>query len=144
MKQIGIKLLKTKKLRWEDVDNGESKYDIYYEPDREYLNGSFLSTPEEYDMWRIFYSTERGHNLEITNKIKWISSRPILFITGDEAHSKKFSIDAYNNANEPKYFYQVNMSTTHIDLYDNVTMIPFDKIDSFLNESLEKEYHYDY
>ena len=36
------------------------------------------------------------------------------------------------------------MSTTHIDLYDNVTMIPFDKIDSFLNESLEKEYHYGY
>ena len=105
-----------------------------------------------------FYSTERGHhprstggftytslfsigNLQITNKIKWISPRPILFITGD---IKKFSIDAYNNANEPKYFYQVNMSTIHIDLYDNVTMIPFDKIDSFLNESLEKEYHYDY
>ena len=150
-----------KKLRWEDVDNGESKYDIYYEPDREYLNGSFPSTPEEYDMWRIFYSTERGHhprstggftytslfsigNLQITNKIKKISPRPILFITGDEAHSKDFSIDAFNNANEPKDFYQVNMSTTHIDLYDNVTMIPFDKIDSFLNESLEKEYHYDY
>ena len=54
MKQIGIKLLKTKKLRWEDVDNGESKYDIYYEPDREYLNGSFPSTPKDYDMWRIF------------------------------------------------------------------------------------------
>ena len=33
------------------------------------------------------------------------------------------------------------MSTTHIDLYDNVTMIPFDKIESFLNQSLEVEYY---
>ena len=109
-------------------------------------------------MWRIFYSTERGHhprstggftetslfslgNLEVTDNIKKISPRPILFITGDMAHSKNFSLEAFDNAGYPKELYQVNMTTTHIDLYDNVTMIPFDKIESFLNESLEVDYY---
>jgi fermentation-respiration switch protein FrsA (DUF1100 family) len=147
-----------KKQRWEDVDNNYPKCDTIYESDKEYINGSFPSEPEGFDIWRIFYSTERGHhprstggftetslfslgNLEVTNNIKKISPRPILFITGDMAHSKDFSIEAFNNAENPKELYQVNMSTTHIDLYDNVTMIPFDKIESFLNQSLEVEYY---
>ena len=57
------------------------------------------------------------------------------------AHSKNFSKEAFDNAEPPKELYQVNMTTTHIDLYDNVTMIPFDKIESFLNESLEVDYY---
>ena len=151
-------LKKLKKQRWEDVDNNYPKCDTIYESDKEYINGSFPSEPEGFDNWRIFYSTERGHhprstggftetslfslgNLEVTDNIKKISPRPILFITGDMAHSKNYSIEAFNNAEDPKELYQVNMTTTHIDLYDNVTMIPFDKIESFLNQSLEVEYY---
>ena len=147
-----------KRQRWEDVDNKYPKCDTIYESDKEYINGSFPSEPEGYEMWRIFYSTERGHhprstggftytslyslgNLEITNNIDKISPRPILFITGDMAHSKNFTIEAYKKANDPKELYQVNMTTTHIDLYDNVTMIPFDKIENFLNENLDKNYY---
>ena len=151
-----------KNQRWADVDKGEQNYNIIYEPDKEYLNGSFPSPPsepEEFKMWRIFYSTKRGHhprsiggftdtsafslaNLQITEKIGKIAPRPILFITGDKAHSKPFSEQAYDKAKEPKEIFQVNMSTTHIDLYDNVEMIPFDKIEDFLNENLNKTYNY--
>ena len=151
-----------KNQRWADVDKGEQNYNIIYEPDKEYLNGSFPSPPsepEEFKMWRIFYSTKRGHhprsiggftdtsafslaNLQITEKIGKISPRPILFITGDKAHSKPFSEQAYDKAKEPKEIFQVNMSTIHIDLYDNVEMIPFDKIEDFLNENLNKTYNY--
>ena len=140
--------------RWKDVDNGYQKYNIIYEPDREYKNGSFPSEPEGSDMWRIFYSTERGHhprsiggftdtsffsigNLKITNDIHKISPRPILFITGDVAHSKNYSLLAFEKASHPKEFYQVNKTTYHIDLYDNIDMIPFDKIEEFLNENLK-------
>ena len=142
-----------KEQRWKDVDNGYQKYNIIYEPDREYKNGSFPSEPEGYDMWRIFYSTERGHhphsiggftetsffsigNLKITTNIHKISPRPILFITGDVAHSKNYSELAYNRAKQPKELYQVNKTTYHIDLYDNVDMIPFDKIEEFLKDYL--------
>ena len=39
-----------KKERWNDVDNGRPEYPIYYEPDREYEDGHYPSTPnEEYD-----------------------------------------------------------------------------------------------
>ena len=34
-----------------------------------------------------------------------ISTRPMLFITGDKAHSKKFSEDAYKRAAEPRELY---------------------------------------
>ena len=37
--------------------------------------------------------------------IETISPRPMLFITGDQAHSKEFSEDAYRRAAEPKELY---------------------------------------
>ena len=36
------------------------------------------------------------------NDIETISPRPMLFITGDQAHSREFSEDAYKRAAEPK------------------------------------------
>ncbi|MBF9255003.1 alpha/beta hydrolase [Pontibacter sp. 172403-2] len=36
------------------------------------------------------------------NAIETISPRPKLFITGDKAHSKEFSDDAFKRAAEPK------------------------------------------
>ena len=66
-----------------------------------------------------------------------ISPRPILFITGDIAHSKSFSENAFANAGEPKELYIVDGQTMHIDLYDNVSKIPFDKIDEFFVKNLK-------
>ena len=62
--------------------------------------------------------------------IETISPRPMLFITGDQAHSKKFSEDAYKRAAEPKELVLVK-GAGHVDLYDRVTLIPFDKLASF-------------
>lgn len=44
---------------------------------------------------------------------------PILFITGDIAHSKSFSETVYNNAKEPKELYIVQGNCMHIDLFDD-------------------------
>jgi fermentation-respiration switch protein FrsA (DUF1100 family) len=41
------------------------------------------------------------------NDIETISPRPMLFITGDKAHSREFSEDAYKLAAEPKELYIV-------------------------------------
>jgi len=41
------------------------------------------------------------------NDIETISPRPMLFIAGENAHSKEFSEDAYKLAAEPKELYIV-------------------------------------
>ena len=38
------------------------------------------------------------------NDIETISPRPMLFITGDQAHSKEFSEDAYKVQQNPKNY----------------------------------------
>jgi len=57
------------------------------------------------------------------NDIETISPRPLLFITGDQAHSKEFSEDAYRRAAEPKELVRVP-GAGHVDLYDRVRLIP--------------------
>ena len=69
--------------------------------------------------------------------IETISPRPMLFITGENAHSREFSEDAYRLAAEPKELYIVP-GAGHVDLYDRVGLIPFDKLESFFKEYLKK------
>jgi len=72
------------------------------------------------------------------NDIETISPRPMLFITGDQAHSREFSEDAYKRAAEPKEIVRVP-GAGHVDLYDRVSLIPFDKLQSFFNQHLAYE-----
>ena len=69
------------------------------------------------------------------NDIETISPRPMLFIAGENAHSIEFSQEAYKLAAEPKEFYIVP-GAGHVDLYDRVTLIPFDKLAAFFKENL--------
>ncbi|WP_045020075.1 alpha/beta hydrolase [Rhizobium nepotum] len=69
------------------------------------------------------------------NDIETISPRPMLFISGDQAHSKEFSEDAYNRASEPKELVWVK-GAGHVDLYDRVDLIPFDKLKNFFDQHL--------
>ena len=69
------------------------------------------------------------------NDIETISPRPMLFITGDQAHSKEFSEDAYKCAAEPKELYYVP-GAGHVDLYDRVNLIPWGKLESFFSHHL--------
>lgn len=68
--------------------------------------------------------------------IETISPRPMLFITGADAHSIEFSQDAYQLAAEPKELYIVP-EAGHVDLYDRVGLIPFDKLTTFFTQSLK-------
>ena len=69
------------------------------------------------------------------NDIETISPRPMLFITGSEAHSREFSEDAYRRAAEPKELVIVP-GAGHVDLYDRVKLIPFDKLTQFFRQHL--------
>jgi fermentation-respiration switch protein FrsA (DUF1100 family) len=69
------------------------------------------------------------------NDIETISPRPLLFIAGERAHSREFSEDAYRRAAEPKELVWIR-GAGHVDLYDRVDLIPFDKLISFFNQHL--------
>jgi fermentation-respiration switch protein FrsA (DUF1100 family) len=70
------------------------------------------------------------------NDIETISPRPMLFIAGETAHSREFSEDAYRLAGEPKELLIVP-NAGHVDLYDRVELIPFDKLTAFFTENLK-------
>ncbi|HEV7299867.1 MAG TPA: alpha/beta hydrolase [Tepidisphaeraceae bacterium] len=69
-------------------------------------------------------------------RIAEVSPRPMLFITGDQAHSREFSEDAYQRAAQPKELLIVP-NAGHVDLYDRVNLIPFDKLAAFFTQSLK-------
>lgn len=70
------------------------------------------------------------------NDIETISPRALLFITGDAAHSREFSEDAYKRAAQPKELYIVP-GAGHVDLYDRTGLIPFDKLETFFTQYLK-------
>lgn len=67
--------------------------------------------------------------------LDWISPRPVLFITGDRAHSRIFSEQAFAKASQPKELYIVP-GAGHVDLYDRVNLIPWEKLTSFFTQHL--------
>lgn len=69
------------------------------------------------------------------NGIESISPRPLLFVSGDQAHSREFSEDAYAKAAEPKELVWVP-GAGHVDVYDRVELIPFDKFTDFFRANL--------
>ncbi|MFV5701363.1 alpha/beta hydrolase [Flavobacterium sp. XS2P12] len=74
-------------------------------------------------------------NMPILTYLKEISPRPILLIAGENAHSRYFSEDIYKMASEPKELLIIP-NAVHVDLYDKVDIIPFDKLETFFKQHL--------
>lgn len=142
---------KLSRQRWIDAENGYPEYIPSFpeEPIDKVPEGIEEPNAE----WFRFYAIKRGHhpnarggftttsnlammNFKLLDYIDEISPKPILFIVGDRAHSKFFSEDAYKRAKEPKELYVVN-DAEHIDLYDRVERIPFDKLEEFFKINLK-------
>jgi fermentation-respiration switch protein FrsA (DUF1100 family) len=70
------------------------------------------------------------------NDIETISPRPMLFIAGENAHSREFSEEAYRLAGQPKELVIIP-GAGHVDLYDRVDLIPFAKLTSFFQTHLK-------
>lgn len=75
-------------------------------------------------------------NMPILTYIKEIAPRPLLIIVGENAHSRYFSETAFKNANEPKELVIVP-NAVHVDLYDKVDVIPFNKLETFFRTNLK-------
>ncbi len=110
-------------------------YDFYRTPRGEYTpkgSSSKLTTHPT------LTSNVKFMNFYPFEDIETISPRPMLFITGEDAHSREFSEDAYKLAGQPKELYIVP-DAGHVDLYDRVNLIPFDKLESFFKDNLKKK-----
>lgn len=108
-------------------------YDFYRTPRGEYTPKD--SSPE-LTTHPTLTSNAKFMNFYPFDDIETISPRPMLFITGEDAHSREFSEEAYRLAGEPKELLIVP-GAGHVDLYDRVNLIPFDKLTAFFRESLK-------
>lgn len=60
---------------------------------------------------------------------------PVLMIHGAEAHSRYFSEDAFKRLTGDNKELLIIPGACHVDLYDNLAVIPFDRIDGFFRKS---------
>lgn len=136
--------------RWVDAENGTTALSGIGLPSE--ITGD---EPEFVQGYFDYYKTDRGFhprsinsnsswtvttplslmNMPIMSYINEISPRPVLIIAGENAHSKYFSEDAYEAANEPKEL-MIIPGKVHTDLYDRLDVIPFDKLETFFSENL--------
>lgn len=108
------------------------------------------------DYWD-YYKTPRGfHKRSINSNGNWnmtsslsLMNLPILAYTpeirsavlvihGEKAHSRYFSEDAFKKLRGDNKELLIVPDASHVDLYDNLQKIPFDKIVSFYQENLSK------
>jgi fermentation-respiration switch protein FrsA (DUF1100 family) len=135
--------------RWEDAANGAPAYQSPYNV----LKGGEAQFLVDY---HDYYMTPRGYhkravnsgnawtqttplsfmNMPLLTYIDEISPRPVLLIHGEKAHSRYFSETAYKAAAEPKELLIIK-GANHVDLYDQMDKIPFDKLTSFFQTHLK-------
>ena len=108
-------------------------YDFYRTPRGEYTPASSSKALTTHPT---LTSNIKFMNFYPFNDIETISPRPMLFITGADAHSREFSEEAYKLAGQPKELVIIP-GAGHVDLYDRVDLIPFDKLASFFQNNLK-------
>src|SRR5206468_1691508 len=89
-------------------------YDFYCTPRGEFTPKG--SSPK-FTTHPTLSSNVKFMNFYPLSEIETISPRPVLFITGENAHSREFSEEAYKLADEPKELVIVP-NAGHVDLYD--------------------------
>ncbi|MBD9465783.1 alpha/beta hydrolase [Pseudomonas sp. Pdm06] len=108
-------------------------YDFYRTP-----RGEFTPSGSSRDLTThpTLTSNVKFMNFYPLNDIETISPHPMLFIAGADAHSREFSEQAYELAGQPKELVIIP-GAGHVDLYDRVNLIPFDKLTSFFQSNLK-------
>lgn len=62
---------------------------------------------------------------------------PVLVIHGEKAHSRYFGEDAFKKLKGDNKELLIIKDANHVDLYDNLEKIPFDKIEDFYKKNLK-------
>jgi hypothetical protein len=134
---------------------------------KDYKNGYYATqggNPEERPTGALFlqqywdyYKTDRGYHKRSLNSNKgWITTaqlsllntkilaftneiqNAVLMIHGEKAHSKYMGETAYQQLTTANKEFKEIPNAYHVDLYDNLDVIPFDYISQFINNNLNK------
>jgi len=153
------------KKRWDDAKSGHTStglHELPFDEDNQPVEASVMfpeTLPEDADpVTKEFFAYYRGrafHPRSINSSSAWtattpwgyynfplqahiedISPRPVLIVTGEKAHSRYMAEESYNRLHDPKELVIVP-GATHVDLYDQMNLIPFDKFESFFKENLK-------
>ena len=100
--------------------------------------------------YHAYYKTSRGfHKRSLNSNNGWNKTSSLSFINmpllsysdeirsavlmlhGEKAHSRYFSEDAFKKLKGSNKELQIIPDASHVDLYDNLEVIPFDKIEQF-------------
>ncbi|TID13574.1 membrane protein, partial [Avibacterium paragallinarum] len=155
-------------LRWADAESGERAiglHEVVLDPNNNVVPIQ-QGLPDELPananpvlaQFHNFYKTQRGYhprsinsttawtatmplsfvNIPMMSYISEISPRPMLIVTGENAHSRYMAEEAYQAAGDnPNKELVIVPNATHVDLYDNQAgKIPFDTFADFFKKHL--------
>ena len=144
-------------------DYRDDSYEIWKENYPEFKTGIhsggvFNDTPQFVKEYHNYYKTERGYHRRSPNSNEGITKTSVLsfinmplltyiseirsavlMIHGEKAHSRYFSEDAYKRLTGSNKELLIIPGANHVDLYDNLNVIPFDKIDAFFKNALKEK-----
>lgn len=133
----------------------------------DYINGSYAlaggvvdplpdDAPQFVKDYHAYYKTARGyHKRSLNSNGGWNKTSALSFINmlilsysseirsavlmlhGEKAHSRYFSEDAFKKLQGDNKELVIIPGASHVDLYDNLKMIPFDKIEQFMRTYLK-------
>ncbi|WP_455644905.1 alpha/beta hydrolase [Methanosphaera sp.] len=114
----------------EDAPDFVKDYYKYYKTERGYHERSLNSN----DGWNTIGTMSFINQpiLEYSDEIR----SPVLIIHGEKAHSCYFSKDEFEKLKGDNKELLIIPDAVHTDLYDNMDVIPFDKIEEFYNKNL--------
>lgn len=133
----------------------------------DYKNGSYAlaggvidplpdDAPQFVKDYYTYYKTERGyHPRSLNSNNGWNVTSPlsfmnmpilqyaaeirsaVLLVHGEKAHSRYFSEGVYEKLTGDNKELLIIPGASHVDLYDNLEVIPFEKLNSFFSEHLK-------
>ena len=106
-------------------------YYAYYKTPRGYHKRSLNSN----DGWNVT-SALSFINMPILQRSDEIRSA-VLVIHGEKAHSRYFGEDAFKKLKGDNKELMIILGASHVDLYDNMEKIPFDKMQDFFETNLK-------
>lgn len=145
----------------------EKKKNLNNQRTIDYKNNSYASAggvldpmpedaPEFLKDYHTYYKTKRGYHKRsgnsnngwnVTGTMSFMNQpiltysseikSAVLMIHGEKAHSCYFSQDEFKKLKGNNKELLIIPNASHIDLYDNLDVIPFDKIDNFFKEYLK-------
>lgn len=133
----------------------------------DYKNGSYAlaggvvdplpdDAPQFVKDYYAYYKTERGYHprslnsnngWNVTSSLSFMNMpilqyaaeirSAVLLVHGEKAHSRYFSEGVYEKLTGENKELLIIPGANHVDLYDNLTVIPFEKLNSFFRENLK-------